>query len=943
MPTLAIDLTGKNGLAPSFQGDLNDTTAAPQRRYLGVEGQMADGIYNPLRLDGYVSPANNTFADLTGTITDEFISRTYSSSSDILYLAQNGIRLSSVAGLDGTSITSTSLLSGTSVLKDIEMYEINGQEALFYAYKYLDTSVTDSPSIRLGWLTTNTDTGAAQIDAEVFSELTVASTAAVSIASTKNAKLAQRFSTSDFELATFDVSGIKLALRMPYVGTTQNWSLKVGIQTDSAGLPSGTYVTNASVTMSPTLLPVGEFDYVYFTFSQIVTLTAATTYHIVVEPVVFGDLGANEGVDWLSSFGDLSLYTGGRTERNNGTAWQAIGPYDESFDFALILNRYDYAGFTVGNLNSNVDHITIGATGSGYTASGTNISFSVSSTAGLLNPCILVGIYVDGGDTVTAVTCDGVAMTLKVKATELQFADYLYWYYVTGVSGGSHTISVTTSGATVIAGMATTYYGVHQSNPIPTTDTTADDNSGSIAVPIAVDFNNIGTGALPIALSANNLTNGGGANTAGTNTVLRAQNASATFVGMYEYNAIVTTAATYTINVSGGGTPDNLALEGFLQAPDPTETETDVPPFIERDDNSVFLKKADNGFLYLFTNNRVHKFAGGIGDGNGGVFTSDVLSFPDYMECVDAVDTNSLMYIAVQSTETSTPDNRTFNADVMGVYVWDRVSTSASMRDFVPIYGARSIKKIFVNADGELRVITIGEDRFTEVRGIVNGRLSVLRRLGLSSYPVLRDSVDTLNNMTVWLGADGIIYALGQTANRQTEQLYKIGTISSEVSGTLTSGILVAGNESSGASLEGVFLSWADAGKTLTKWYPHGTGTINSVAQKGNQGNVYSLVKYLPMLANVKSIDLVCLPNGSAGDTTQVATVKLYANQSSTAWASKAITRNDIAKGYISFELNKNYVTALQLEVEWEATQTLGSNDFNPSYAIVEYEGTRTR
>jgi len=944
MPSLQLELSGKNGLVPSFAGDLNDTSASPNRRYLGVEGQTADGIYDPLRLDGYLSPANNTFADLTGTITDEFIARAYASSTDLLYLAQAGTRLSTVDGLDGTVITSTALLAGTSVFKDLEMYEINGEEALFYTYKYLDTTQSTIPNIMLGWQTVNTARGAFQISSDVYEDLGLSTTQSVPMTADGSQKLSQSFTTEDFFTVTaYPVSGIRVALNMPFIGTTQNWTLRIGIQTDSGGSPSGSYVSGGYVDINPTTLPTGGYGYVYATFAAPLSLTADTVYHIVVEPTVFAELGANEGLYWIASAGNNSRYSTGTAKRYDGASWTGISFYDESFDFSLVVNSYTLVGESIGERTVSAGTITTGATQNAYTAGATTLSMDMTVTSAI-DPIVVVGVSIEGStDDLTSITCGGAAMTLGGKGV-ISSQTYLYLYYLTGVTPGTNTITVNVSGSQRITMMGVVYYGIDQTTPFGTLPAYVNSGGSNITT---WDWN---TGfsptriVMPIAFAGTNGINGSTSVSGTVDTEERSFSATDPLVKLFDSGDPIFGSSSFGFDLSTNGSGARFArIDGVLYGSASTTSNEIVPGIREASDESVFLVKADNGFLYWFTNNRVHKFAGGAGDPATGTLATDVLSFPAFLTCVDAVDTNSLMYVAVQSSEVSASDNRTFDSDVMGVYVWDRVSTAASMRDFVPIYGARSIKKIFVNADGELRVITIGEDRFTEIRGVVNGRLSVLKRLGINAYPVRRDAVDVLNNMVTWLGADGIIYALGSTANRGPEQLYKLGTINSEVSGTLTSGILYAGNESSGASLQGVFLSWKDNAKTLSKWYPHGTGTINTVAQKGNQGNVYSLVKYLPMMSNIKNIDIVCLPNGTDGDTTQVATIKFYANQSTTPWASKPVTRHDIRKGYISYELNKQYVTALQVEIEWEATQTLGANDFNPSYAIVEYEGTRTR
>ena len=79
----------------------------------------------------------------------------------------------------------------------------------------------------------------------------------------------------------------------------------------------------------------------------------------------------------------------------------------------------------------------------------------------------------------------------------------------------------------------------------------------------------------------------------------------------------------------------------------------------------------------------------------------------------------------------------------------------------------------------------------------------------------------------------------------------------------------------------------------------------------------------------------------SAGAITE-ATLKVYFNQSTTAFKSHAITRDDMSRGYIDIPINKQYVNAIQLEVEYNTVNTLYTYTFAPSMAVVDYTPTST-
>lgn len=940
MARLPIDLTGRGGLVPAYQGDLNDSVAVPNLRYMGGDTQVADGIYDPLRVLGFMAPANNTFTDLTGTIDDAFISRAYSSSGDIVYLAQNGTRLSALDGLDDTSITSTVILPGTSVFKDLEMYEMTGTEALLYTYLYTDSTVGSASNLALGFKSIDNTKGAYQISSDVLGSLGSGTTAIQTITSDTNEALAQKFSTDDFfTLTSFPVSGVRVALQMPFVGTTQTWTLRIGIQTDSAGSPSGSFVSGGYVDIDPNNLPEGEFDYVFATFATPLSLTAGTTYHLVVMPVTFGDLGANEGVYWVSSYGNSSLYANGDAKRDDPIGgWNNVSLYSESFDFALITNTYNYVGEFEKTFTFDKDIASVSTdVENNYSASASTLSVT-QATEDKPNPVIVAMVQVGNTTTITGVTCDGVAMSQKENATELQFGDRLAFFTITGISPGSHTITVTLGGTAQVTLLTAPYYGINQTDPIESINTYTSSNDNSIDGGVSISV----AGQIPIAFAAHNGTNGGSSISAGNaQTQLRASNATYTFAKMFDAGGRQLTTGSYTMSFDSSGTPDWLVITAVLDVA-VFEEDVVIEQPISEDDGTSFLQKADNGFMFWFTNNRVHKFDGGATGGPSGRLATDVLVFPKYITCIDAVDTNSVLYVAIQSTGIGTiPNNRTFNADTMGVYSWDRVSTATSTKNFTPIYGAREIRRIFVNGEGELRVITIGEDGFTELRGVVNGKLQVIRKLGKLAYPRYRDSLDVMNNLATWLGADGNIYALGKLPGASVENLYKVGSILGEVSGTLTSGIFLAGNEGASGTLQGAFISWSDSAKTLTKWYPHGVGTINSVAQLPNTGNVYTRSSQLPYMSNIGNIMITCVPGGAAEDTTVVATIKFYKNMESTPFATKTVKRKNLTKGYVSYALNKQYVNSFQMEIEW-ASQTLGTNDFMPAFAVLDYTATKT-
>lgn len=127
----------------------------------------------------------------------------------------------------------------------------------------------------------------------------------------------------------------------------------------------------------------------------------------------------------------------------------------------------------------------------------------------------------------------------------------------------------------------------------------------------------------------------------------------------------------------------------------------------------------------------------------------------------------------------------------------------------------------------------------------------------------------------------------------------------------------------------------------LYRWFPNGEGVIRSMDQLANQGDVYTIVRYLPSLSTVRNMIIYCAPTESA-DSTVIATLKFYKNQQSTPFMTKSVTQEMASRGYVSVDLNTHNVNAIQVEIEFNTTSTLGNDDFCPSIGILDYEPTKT-
>lgn len=378
---------------------------------------------------------------------------------------------------------------------------------------------------------------------------------------------------------------------------------------------------------------------------------------------------------------------------------------------------------------------------------------------------------------------------------------------------------------------------------------------------------------------------------------------------------------------------------------------------------SIFVL-SDNGFLYVLNGNRVHKIDGGLTGGTTGTITKNVLVFNgstglnenviSYIQ--DGLDFRGKMYIGLHvdsnfDTRTSSLVGKSIPMFV-GIYVWNRSSTVASMQDFIELVGAKELKSLH-KFQGKPSCFTISVDGYTQFRVWDGTEFKVVKTLGQNAYPVYRrHSVHENGDNIMWLGNDGKIYCYGKIEEGLENALYILGDMSLNVTAGQTysgSGVFVAANAvetvTSGNQTAPLafYLSYTDtAGNHLRKWYPYSTDTVATIEQKGHIGNVYTLVKYLPDMSTVKYIDIRCAPTGTGTET--IATIKYYFNGSATASITKTITKDQASRGYVRHELNKPYCNAIQMEIEYSTTNTLGvSNDFRPSLAIVNFEDTNTK
>jgi hypothetical protein len=447
---------------------------------------------------------------------------------------------------------------------------------------------------------------------------------------------------------------------------------------------------------------------------------------------------------------------------------------------------------------------------------------------------------------------------------------------------------------------------------------------------------------------------------------------------LYQVNGAVRTFFTRTCTTTAGlNNAIGITFPTFASSQD-EDWSIGVPSgasasLLKADGRIVFVL-SDNGFLYVLNGNNVHKIDGGTTGGTNGTITPRVLTFlgsttdsgvSTSTRLIDGVDHRGKMWLGLHvnaAFDTDPNSASSINGSIssistpmfVGVYVWNRQSTTASMQDFIPISGVKELKSLHT-LQGKTVCFTISTDGYTQLRIWDGVSFKVVKTLGNNAYPPYRrHSVYEADDMLYWIGNDGKVYAYGKVdESSQGNALYIIGDMTSHITANETwvgAGVLVPVNAAetvtSGNATASLafYISFKDTGGNhLKKWYPFGTDTIASNAQIGHRGDVYTLVKYLPDMSTVRYVDIRCAPTSATGTTT-IATVKYYFNGNSSASITKSITKDQASRGYVRHDLNKPFVNSIQIEIEWDITVTQGTaNSFLPSVAIIDYSPTTTK
>jgi hypothetical protein len=367
---------------------------------------------------------------------------------------------------------------------------------------------------------------------------------------------------------------------------------------------------------------------------------------------------------------------------------------------------------------------------------------------------------------------------------------------------------------------------------------------------------------------------------------------------------------------------------------------------------------ADNGFVYILNGYRVHKFDGTVGGGVSGQLTYDVLNAPKNFTFYDGVDYRGTLILAINADmDSNSFQTRTlqFTPNLCGIYVWDRLSTIVSMRDFIALQGMKIIRRIWISPKGDVLVLAEGSNNSSYLFQYTGTGFKMLQDLGKKACPVTWGGLVTGTNCSYWQGIDGILYGWGAPTANDPDMLFKLldtNAVMLDKHPNATSLLQVGAllltqyddySTTTGYStgLENIYgsYSYADGGSLFDtfRYIPHAVDILDSITPKASAGNVYSIVRRLPMFASVNYVRLANLPISSSGTAT-IATIKIYKDHSATAFTTKTVSQKEAHDGNVYVAVGGDECVAIQIEIEFATTAQLGVDDYCPIYAEVDYE-----
>ncbi|HRF70689.1 MAG TPA: hypothetical protein PKV66_04595 [Candidatus Pelethenecus sp.] len=157
MSKITLDISGRKGL-------IQFPSQSVRNSYLGEDGLVVDGVYNPFIRYGYLSPSTASVTNVTldNTQNSAFKASVYDGINDDFYFYEDGSLYKGDTTSD-TSLTRVVQTPNTNAdgARDLEIYQVNGVRKLFGVYQanagnaeiFISSLPYDTATDNLTWLT----------------------------------------------------------------------------------------------------------------------------------------------------------------------------------------------------------------------------------------------------------------------------------------------------------------------------------------------------------------------------------------------------------------------------------------------------------------------------------------------------------------------------------------------------------------------------------------------------------------------------------------------------------------------------------------------------------------------------------------------------------------------------------------------------------------------
>jgi hypothetical protein len=394
-----------------------------------------------------------------------------------------------------------------------------------------------------------------------------------------------------------------------------------------------------------------------------------------------------------------------------------------------------------------------------------------------------------------------------------------------------------------------------------------------------------------------------------------------------------------------------------------------------RSENPLFIN-TKNQYIYVIDKSAIHGInvsISGILTDVDGTFSADLIIFQSGVSIIDGQDHGEYIYLTMtegdDDVDLLTPPTALSTSNVCYVYIWNKISGQQLQANKIELNGCKHAGKIW-SMDNTVYLMTLNSANICEIRAM-NGRdFSVLHELGGDNeFSLGKESVVVTDIGTIIATNKGNLFLLDKQ-----KQLKKLGTFADNVNEEKPTLVVYGGGEGHKTSNNAqglndivphitIFYTNSSNVAVVKKFFLRNVGTMNNsyygftptggqqtwldanipdIQLKPNQGDVYTLVEFLPKMSTIKDVVVYCKPTALT-DSTVIGTIKLYINQSSTPIYTHIVTAREASRGYLEMPINKSYVNSIQFEVEYNTDLILGENDLTLITAVVEYLPTVTK